>query len=238
MSRQSDRGRACRIAAAAVFGDALCSLLQFAAATVTREYYINDAGAHGRLAGAFGFPQYREALGEISGAFPKALSRRLPEAGRAGAGAEHGDRLRAMREAMAAHRAGQGDRDDDGRDQGDLAAPQHPSRRILFRTFADRVCNNKVARDHRLPALARRYLMKAGWPPRQRQAVEITRTASTLSRATAYGDDVDRPLIKSDSSYTLFRVRTSPTTATSSARFTDLSSAPIMAAISSACRQR
>ena len=40
------------IAAGAVFGDALANLLAFAGYDVTREYYVNDAGASDRGAGA------------------------------------------------------------------------------------------------------------------------------------------------------------------------------------------
>src|SRR5204863_2330244 len=48
----------------AVFGDALCSLLQFAGYDVTREYYINDAGAQVDVLARSVYLRYREALGE------------------------------------------------------------------------------------------------------------------------------------------------------------------------------
>src|SRR6478736_7821217 len=57
----------------AVFGDALCSLLQFAGYDVTREYYINDAGAQVDVLGRSAFLRYREALGEDIGAIPEGL---------------------------------------------------------------------------------------------------------------------------------------------------------------------
>ena len=72
----------------AVFGDALANLLQFAGYDVTREYYINDAGAQVDALARSAYLRYREALGEDIGEIPAGpLSRRLPEAGRRRAGA-------------------------------------------------------------------------------------------------------------------------------------------------------
>src|SRR5262245_31713612 len=52
----------------AVFGDALANLLAFAGYKVTREYYINDAGAQVDVLARSAFPRYREALGDDIGA--------------------------------------------------------------------------------------------------------------------------------------------------------------------------
>jgi arginyl-tRNA synthetase len=57
----------------AVFGDALASLLSFAGHDVTREYYINDAGAQVDVLARSAFLRYREALGEMIGAIPDGL---------------------------------------------------------------------------------------------------------------------------------------------------------------------
>src|SRR5450755_4174579 len=57
----------------AVFGDALVSLLQFAGYDVTREYYINDAGAQVDVLARSAYLRYREALGEQIGAIPEGL---------------------------------------------------------------------------------------------------------------------------------------------------------------------
>src|SRR6202163_1364184 len=57
----------------AVFGDALASLLAFAGYDVTREYYINDAGAQVDVLARSAFLRYREALGENIGAIPEGL---------------------------------------------------------------------------------------------------------------------------------------------------------------------
>src|ERR1700753_1396480 len=57
----------------AVFGDALCSLLQFAGYAVTREYYINDAGAQVDVLARSALLRYREALGQEIGTIPEGL---------------------------------------------------------------------------------------------------------------------------------------------------------------------
>ena len=57
----------------AVFGDALANLLGFAGYDVTREYYINDAGAQVDVLARSAFLRYREALGEAIGEIPAGL---------------------------------------------------------------------------------------------------------------------------------------------------------------------
>src|SRR6185312_2667508 len=57
----------------AVFGDALCGLLDFAGYDVTREYYINDAGAQVDVLARSAYLRYREVLGENIGEIPDGL---------------------------------------------------------------------------------------------------------------------------------------------------------------------
>ena len=57
----------------AVFGDALASLLAFSGHDVTREYYINDAGAQVDVLARSAYLRYREALGEDIGEIPEGL---------------------------------------------------------------------------------------------------------------------------------------------------------------------
>ena len=102
----------------AVFGDALANLLAFAGYDVTREYYINDAGAQVDVLARSAFLRYREALGEDIGAIPEGLypGDYLKPVGAALA-AEYGDdaaRPCRKREWLPVVRA-QGDRHDDGR---------------------------------------------------------------------------------------------------------------------------
>jgi arginyl-tRNA synthetase len=190
----------------AVFGDALCSLLQFAGYAVTREYYINDAGAQVDVLARSAYLRYLEALGENIGDIPEGLypGDYLVPVGQALA-AEYGDKLKAMPEgnwlpvvrtkAIAAMM---------DMIKGDLAALQikHDvffSERSLIETG-----NNKVTEtidflrskgdiyEGRLP------------PPKGKPVEDYEDREQTLFRATAYGDDVDRPLIKSNGSYTYF----------------------------------
>src|SRR5579862_1005926 len=78
----------------AVFGDALASLLAFTGYTVTREYYINDAGAQVDVLARSAYLRYREALGENIGDIPEGLypGDYLEPVGQALA-AEYGDKL-------------------------------------------------------------------------------------------------------------------------------------------------
>ena len=57
----------------AVFGDALATLLAFAGFDVTREYYVNDAGAQVDALARSAYLRYREALGEDIGEIPEGL---------------------------------------------------------------------------------------------------------------------------------------------------------------------
>jgi arginyl-tRNA synthetase len=190
----------------AVFGDALASLLAFADYDVTREYYVNDAGAQVDVLARSAYLRYREALGEHIGGIPEGLypGDYLKPVGQALA-AEYGDRLLTMPEgawlpivrgkaiAMMMEEI-----------KGDLAALniKHDlffSERSLIETG-----NNRIAEtidylrskgdvyEGRLP------------PPKGAPVEDYEDREQLLFRATAYGDDVDRPLKKSDGSYTYF----------------------------------
>jgi arginyl-tRNA synthetase len=190
----------------AVFGDALSSLLNFAGYDVTREYYINDAGAQVDVLARSAFLRYREALGENIGEIPEGLypGDYLVPVGQALV-AEYGDKLLGMSEAewlpgvRAKAIAMMMDMI-----KNDLAALniKHDvffSERSLIETG-----NNRVAEtidflrgkgdvyEGRLP------------PPKGAPVEDYEDREQTLFRATAYGDDVDRPLLKSDGSYTYF----------------------------------
>jgi arginyl-tRNA synthetase len=190
----------------AVFGDALANLLAFTGFAVTREYYINDAGAQVDVLARSAYLRYREALGEDIGAIPDGLypGDYLKPVGQALA-AEHGRalnqkpesdwlplvRAKAIDMMMAMIRE-------------DLAAlnVEHDvffSERSLTEGAAD-----EVART--LDALRQQGEVYDGrLPPPKGAAIEDWEDREqTLFRATAFGDDVDRPLKKSDGSYTYF----------------------------------
>jgi arginyl-tRNA synthetase len=190
----------------AVFGDALASLLDFAGYDVVREYYINDAGAQVDVLARSAFLRYREALGENIGEIPEGLypGDYLEPVGQALA-AEYGDRLQAMPEAewLPAVRA-RAIAMMMAEIKGDLAALNitHDvffSERSLIETGNNRVTetidylrSKGDIYEGRLP------------PPKGGPVEDYEDREQTLFRATAFGDDVDRPLIKSDGSYTYF----------------------------------
>jgi arginyl-tRNA synthetase len=190
----------------AVFGDALASLLKFAGYDVTREYYINDAGAQVDVLARSAFLRYREALGENIGEIPEGLypGDYLKPVGEALA-AEYGDKLTTMPEAawlppvrgkavammMEAIK-------------GDLAALQIEHDVFFSERSLIENGNNRVAEtiDY-LRSKGDIYVGRLP-PPKGAPVEDYEDREQTLFRATAYGDDVDRPLLKSDGSYTYF----------------------------------
>ncbi len=190
----------------AVFGDALARLLDFAGHDVGREYYINDAGAQVDVLARSAFLRYREALGEDIGAIPDGLypGDYLKPVGQALA-AEHGDKLRGMNEAqwlpIVRAKAIAMMMDEI---KGDLAALN--IKHDVF--FSERSLieggNNRVAETIDF-LRAKGDVYEGRLPPPKGAPVEDWEDREqTLFRATAYGDDVDRPLLKSDGSYTYF----------------------------------
>jgi arginyl-tRNA synthetase len=190
----------------AVFGDALASLLEFTGFKVTREYYINDAGAQVDQLARSAYLRYREALGEDIGPIPDGLypGEYLKPVGEALAAAYGAAltvkpesewlptvRAKATEMMMAAVRA-------------DLAAlgVNHNvfySERSLVAGKADQVAQTidwlrarGEVYEGRLP------------PPKGAPVEDWEDREQTLFRSTAFGDDVDRPLKKSDGSYTYF----------------------------------
>jgi arginyl-tRNA synthetase len=190
----------------AVFGDALAGLLAFAGYDVTREYYINDAGAQVDVLARSAFLRYREALGESIGEIPEGLypGDYLKPVGVALA-AEHGAalvdlpeprwlpvvRAKAIAMMMDAIR-------------GDLAALD--IRHDVF--FSERSLieggNGRVAET--IDYLRSKDEVYEGRlpPPKGAPVEDYEDREQTLFRATAFGDDVDRPLKKSDGSFTYF----------------------------------
>ena len=117
------------------------SLLAFAGYDVTREYYINDAGAQVDVLARSAYLRYREALGENIGEIPEGLypGDYLKPVGQALA-AEYGDELlNQMPEAqwlpIVRGKAIAMMMDEI---KGDLAALNIQPRRVLFGALADR----------------------------------------------------------------------------------------------------
>jgi arginyl-tRNA synthetase len=187
----------------AVFGDALASLLVAAGRRVTREYYINDAGAQVDVLARSAFQRYREALGE-----PFAI----------GEGLYPGDYLVPVGAALAAsHGRALLDRPEAEwlptvRDtalammmdliRGDLAAIgiTHD----VF--FSERKLHESGAVGTLLADLRTKGLVYEGRlpPPKGQLPEDWEDREQTLFRTKDFGDDTDRPLLKSDGTYTYF----------------------------------
>jgi arginyl-tRNA synthetase len=190
----------------AVFGDALANLLAFTGFAVTREYYINDAGAQVDALARSAFLRYREALGEEIGAIPEGLypGDYLKPVGTALA-AEYGATLKDKPEAewlpVVRNRAIEMMMAQIRDDLRSLNVVQDVffSERSLIEGARDQV-------GETIAALRRAgYVYEGRLPPPKGAPVEDWEDREqTLFRATAFGDDVDRPLMKSDGSYTYF----------------------------------
>ena len=194
----------------AVFGDALANLLAFAGQTVTREYYINDAGAQVDVLARSAFLRYREALGEEIGSVPEGLypGDYLKQVGQTLA-KTHGDALLKQDEAawlpavrqtaidamMAMIRddlASLGIRHEVFFSERSLTLPSsHGSSNAVEAAIAD---------------LDRKGLIYVGRlpPPKGQLPEDWEDREQTLFRSTDFGDDVDRALKKADGSYTYF----------------------------------
>ncbi len=192
----------------AVFGDALASLLEFSGRQATREYYINDAGAQVDVLARSAYLRYREALGEDVGPIPDGLypGDYLKAAGRALA-EEFGASLRERPEAEW------------------LPVVRKRATEAMMAMIRDDLAALNIA--HEVFASERELTGADGGPDRVREAIESLRAKGliyegrlprpkgapsddwedreqTLFRSTRFGDDVDRPLIKSDGGYTYF----------------------------------
>jgi len=189
----------------AVVGDALASLLQKAGFNVTREYYVNDAGAQVDSLARSAYLRYREALGEDIGAIPEGLypGDYLIEVGETLARADRDTWLgrpdsewlprfrgKAVEMMLQAIRA-------------DLALLG-----IRFDTFTferrDIVAKGEI--EQALATLEAAGLVYVGMlePPKGKLPDDWEPRNQTLFRSTRFGDDVDRPLRKSDGSWTYF----------------------------------
>ena len=189
----------------AVFGDALANLLAFTGYKVTREYYINDAGAQVDVLARSAYLRYREALGEhitipeglYPGEYLKSVGKDLAQAD----GPSLKDRPEAEWLPIVRKRAIDMMMAEIRNDLQALGIVQDEffSERSLIEKGTDRVAetiNWLKGKGHvyegRLP------------PPKSGAVEDWEDREQTLFRSTAFGDDVDRPLKKSDGSYTYF----------------------------------
>ncbi|MDE2302263.1 MAG: arginine--tRNA ligase [Sphingomonadales bacterium] len=188
----------------AVVGDALASLLEFAGHRVIREYYVNDAGAQVDVLARSVHWRYREALGTAGGEMPEGL---YP-----------GDYLQPLGVALAHEFAAR------------YADAPEGEWLALFRTRAVAAMLEMIRADLALLGITHERfaseaeLQAAGKPaeaeawlrahdlvydgvleaPKGKQLEDWEPVALPLFRSTRFGDDQDRPIRKSDGSWTYF----------------------------------
>ena len=192
----------------AVVGDALASLLEYAGHAVVREYYVNDAGGQVDVLARSVHLRYLEALGRQIGEIPEGL---YP-----------GDYLKPVGEALAAEL---------GDSQADLPEtswlPLFRKRAVaamldliredlaklgvhhdLFASEAEVQASGAV--DRAFALLGAKGLVYTGTlpPPKGKPVEDWEPTELLLFRSTAFGDDQDRPVRKSDGSWTYFAADT------------------------------
>ncbi len=188
----------------AVVGDALASLLAKAGYDVVREYYINDAGAQVDVLARSAYLRYREALGEEIDEIPEGLYPGLY--------------LKDVGAALAA-------RDGEKWLQAEEVEWLPVVRRFAIDSMMDRVRDDlKALGVHQEVFSSERDLVESGGvdavletldargltyigtlePPKGKLPDDWEATPLLLFRSTQFGDDVDRPLKKSDGSWTYF----------------------------------
>ena len=188
----------------AVVGDALANLLEKAGYAVAREYYINDAGAQIDTLARSVYLRYLEARGRDVGAIPEGL---YP-----------GDYLIPVGEKLAAIHG-------DAWVDAEESVWLEPIRRFATDAMMERIRDDLAAlgiehevffSERELHASGRieetlDWLEKQGLifegvlePPKGKTPEDWEPRPQTLFKASSFGDDIDRPLKKSDGSYTYF----------------------------------
>ncbi|MBS3647484.1 arginine--tRNA ligase [Pseudaminobacter sp. 19-2017] len=190
----------------AVVGDTLANLLAFTGHDVTKEYLINDAGAQIDVLARSVMLRYREALGENIGEIPPGLypGDYLVPLGRQLA-VEYGDGLLKMpdEEAMeivkdrAIHAMMAMIRED--------LALLNVHHEVFFSERTLHANNEQAIRAVIAELTMEGHIYKGKLPPPKGEKPEDWEDREqTLFRSTAVGDDIDRPLVKSDGQFTYF----------------------------------
>ncbi len=211
----------------AVVGDAISALLAATGHAVTREYYINDAGGQVKQLGKALWVRYREQCGiplprpelpepktgeekKLKREWDEAMARLLPYPGEYLVDVakefkqEHGEKY-----VDASEEQQRGLFTDYAIEKlmqvikGDLAALG-----IRFDNFySEKTLHGSGAIDSAVEALTQKGLMYRGVlpPPKDAKLAEdYEPREQLLFKSSEFGDDLDRPLQKSDGSYTYF----------------------------------
>ncbi len=188
----------------AVVGDALASLLEYAGYGVTREYYVNDAGGQVDVLARSVHLRYREALGEDIGEIPEGLypgdylipvgQRLAAEHGNVFVGQPETKWLALFRETAVAAMlvmikddlALLGIHHDIFASEAYVQREKKPEAAEAFLRARDLVYDGQLE--------APKGEVDPDWEP----------VTLPLFRSTKFGDDQDRPIKKSDGSWTYF----------------------------------
>jgi len=188
----------------AVVGDVLARLLEKAGHRVTKEYYINDAGAQVDVLARSLHHRYREALGEDLGDVPEGL---YP-----------GDYLVPVGKALADSAGDKWQKASEEEYLPELRQIAIDGMMELIREdlaalgvehdefFSERSLVEAGGVDKVLEFLTENELVYTGVlePPKGKKPDDWEERPQTLFKASEYGDDVDRPIKKSDGSWTYF----------------------------------
>ncbi len=187
----------------AVFGDALAALLDYAGYDVTREYYINDGGAQVDVLARSAYERYREACGHA----PEIAEGLYP-----------GDYLVPVGEDLKAH-FGESLLDRPEEDWLDevrgfatdamMAMIREDLASLGVRMdvfFSEKSLYGTGRIEAAIADLDAKGLIYRGTlePPKGKMPEDWEPREQTLFRSTAHGDDVDRPIMKSDGDWTYF----------------------------------
>lgn len=185
----------------AIVGDSLAKLLLKAGFAVRKEYYINDAGNQVNVLGESAYLRYREALGEKitipDGCYPGEYLKEVGEAAKSQEGDKwlnESDYLPLFREFAVNYLMNE--------IRSDL---KHIGIDFdLFYSEKSAVQNGSV--DRAMEYLTGKGLLYDGIlePPKGKTPEDWEPREQTLFRSTDFGDDVDRPIKKSDGTYTYF----------------------------------
>ena len=188
----------------AVFGDALAALLKATGFDVTKEYYINDAGGQVDVLARSAYLRYREALGEDIGEIPSGLypgdylkpvgSALAKEFGSSLVGKPEAEWLETVKSKAIAMMM--------ELIRADLAA-LNITQEVFF---SEKSLHTSGAVGEVISHLEGKGHIYKGRldKPKGEVPEDWEDREQTLFRSTALGDDVDRPLKKSDGSYTYF----------------------------------
>ncbi|MFC7050811.1 arginine--tRNA ligase [Emcibacter nanhaiensis] len=188
----------------AIFGDALARLLDFAGFDVTKEYYINDAGSQIDVLARSLYLRYKEALGHDIGEIPQGLypGEYLIEPGKALA-AEYGDEFvdQSEEEWLPVVRKFATDKMMEMIKEDLSVLGIHHD---VF--FSEKTLHENGGIEEAVEELRKKGLIYEGVlePPKGKLPDDWEERPQLLFKATQFGDDIDRPLQKSDGTWTYF----------------------------------